>query len=128
MNITVRQESSDDIEAIRDVNIKAFAHHPFSRQTEHLIVEALRDAQALTVSLVAEHDGRIVGHIAFSPTPINGDSLSWYALGPVAVLPSLQNQGIGSELIRNGLKSIQALGARGCSLVGDPNYYKRFDF
>ena len=67
----IRPETSDDYEAIGEINIAAFAHHPYSHQTEHLIVEALRAAGALTVSLVAEVEGKVVGHIAFSPVTIN---------------------------------------------------------
>ncbi|NLH48983.1 MAG: N-acetyltransferase [Myxococcales bacterium] len=58
---------------------------------------------ALTISLVAEEEGKVVGHVAFSPVTIADGSESWYALGPVSVLPELQNRGIGSALIRQGL-------------------------
>ncbi len=70
----------------------------------------------------------MVGHIAFSPALIDGQDLGWYTLGPVAVLPGHQGQGIGAALIREGLEGLRALGARGCVLVGDPGYYTRFGF
>ncbi|MEA5098448.1 MAG: N-acetyltransferase, partial [Burkholderiaceae bacterium] len=117
-----------DVDAIQTINMEAFANHPISHQTEHLIVNALRKANALTLSLVAELDGQVVGHIAFSPTPINGVDLSWFTLGPIAVLPAFQKKGIGSQLIQAGLAGLKAIGAKGCSLVGDPNYYLRFGF
>ncbi len=123
-----RPETRNDYQAIREINIAAFAHHPYSHQTEHLIVEALRAAGALTLSLVAEVDGKVVGHIAFSPVTINGEHRDWFALGPVAVLPALQRQGIGTRLVKEGLKSLRALGAQGCVLVGDPAFYTRFGF
>ncbi len=124
----IRPETSNDYKAIREINIAAFANHPYSRQTEHLIVEALRAEGALTVSLVAEAEGEVVGHIAFSPITINGKDVQWFALGPVAVLPSMQNKGIGTALVKEGLRSLRALGARGCVLVGDPAFYRRFGF
>ena len=73
-------------------------------------------------------DGRVVGHIAFSPVTISGGSPDWYGLGPVSVLPEHHRQGIGKSLIQEGLSSLKALGGQGCVLVGDPNYYKRFGF
>ena len=82
----IRKEESTDIEAITQVTIAAFENHPISRQTEHFIINALRAAGALTISLVAEIDGQVVGHIAFSPIAISDDTTNWYGLGPVAVV------------------------------------------
>jgi len=124
----IRPESANDYDTIRTILVAAFADHPYSHQTEHLIVEALRAAGAMTVALVAEVDGRVVGHIAFSPVKIDGKDCAWYALGPIAVLPDLQRQGIGKRLAEEGLKAIRRLGARGCVLVGDPAYYERLGF
>jgi putative acetyltransferase len=125
----IRPETNADIKDIRDINVAAFAVHPYSHQTEHLIVEALRSADALTLSLVAEmDDGRVVGHIAFSHGEVNGIDCGWFVIGPLAVLPDLQRQGIGQALMREGLKRMRDLGARGCVLVGDPAYYCRFGF
>lgn len=124
----IRPETEADIPAIDRINTEAFLNHPYSHQTEHLIVRALRASRALTLSLVAELDGQVVGHIAFSPALINGQDLDWYTLGPIAVLPSHQRKGIGISLINAGLDGTRALGASGCLLVGDPNYYTRFGF
>lgn len=124
----VRPEAPKDYSAIRDVNVAAFEHHPFSRQTEHLIVEALRSAGALEVSLVAEVGGSVVGHIAFSQAAIGDTSSGWYLLGPVAVRPDHQGQGIGRALIEAGLEELRSFGAIGCVLVGDPAFYHRFGF
>ncbi len=124
----IRPEKIDDYLAIRQVNVEAFAHHPFSHQTEHLIVEALRAEGALTISFVAVSEGEVVGHIAFSPITINGKNVQWFALGPVAVMPAMQKKGIGSALVNQGLRSLRLLGAQGCVLVGDPSYYSRFGF
>ena len=107
---------------------KAFAAALHSSGTEANIVEGLRKGGALTLSLVAEQDGRIVGHIAFSPVTITGEDRGWYGLGPVAVLPEHQGEGIGAALVEAGLAQLRALRARGCVLLGDPAYYQRFGF
>lgn len=99
-----------------------------SQHTEQFIVKALRVTGALAVSLVAEVDGQVVGHAAFSPVTVSDGMPDWYGLGPVSVLPAYQRQGIGKALIREGLTRLQALGARGCSLVGHPDYYVKFGF
>jgi len=124
----IRPETAEDVAAIREVNVAAFLHHPFSQQTEHLIVEALRAAEALEISLVAEVDGRVVGHIAFSRAAVGDASAGWYLLGPVAVLPDHQGRGIGSALVDAGLAELRSRGALGCALVGDPGFYERFGF
>ncbi|MCC6125042.1 MAG: N-acetyltransferase [Pirellulales bacterium] len=124
----IRPESAGDYESIRDILVAAFANHPYSHQTEHLIVEALRDADALSVALVAEIDGKVVGHIAFSPVKIDGVDCMWFGLGPLAVMPEFQRKGIGKSLVEEGLQAIRRVGAEGCVLVGDPAYYGRFGF
>ncbi len=124
----IRAETSGDVAAVREINVAAFRHHPFSAQTEHLIVEALRAAGALEISLVADVDGGIVGHIAFSRASIGGTSVDWYLLGPVAVRPDRQGRGVGRALIEAGLGELRSRGASGCVLVGDPVFYRRFGF
>ena len=126
--VIIRDETEADVSAITEVTVTAFKTLELSNQTEHYIIEALRAADALTVSLVAEVDGRAVGHIAFSPVALSDGTQGWYGLGPVSVLPAYQRQGIGSALIREGLSRLKALGAGGCCLVGHPEYYKRFGF
>jgi putative acetyltransferase len=124
----IRKETTSDIEAITQVTIAAFKTLPISNQTEQFIIKALRAAGALTLSLVAEIDGRVVGHVAFSPVVISDGTKDWYGLGPVSVLPEYQKQGIGKSLINKGLSLLKESGGGGCALVGDPNYYKRFGF
>jgi putative acetyltransferase len=126
--VILRPETSGDLDGIREVNIVAFRGHPYSQQTEHLIVEALRAADALEVSLVAESDGEVVGHIAFSTADIGGSSTGWFLLGPVAVQPACQGTGIGRALVEAGLDALRSRGACGCVLVGDPAFYGRFGF
>ncbi|MFY9708339.1 MAG: N-acetyltransferase [Desulfobacterales bacterium] len=91
-------------------------------------MNALRDADALTLSLAAEIDGRIVGHIAFSPLSISDGTKNWYGLDPISILPEYQKQGIGKSLVNEGLSLLKELSGQGCALVGDPNYYKQFGF
>jgi putative acetyltransferase len=127
-SVDIRRETLQDREAIGRVVWAAFVNHPHSRQTEHLLVEALREAQALAVSLVAEQQGEIIGHVAFSEVKINALACGWFGLGPVAVRPDCQRRGIGSGLVRAGLAELQHAGARGCVVLGSPAYYCRFGF
>ena len=99
----IRSETPSDIEAIYDVTKAAFEYHPSSRQVEHFIIRDLRAAGALSLSLVSEVDGRIVGHIAFSPVTISDGTPHWYGLGPVSVLPDFQ-----------GLESVRHWSTMGC--------------
>ncbi len=124
----IRPETEEDFAAIRDIHIAAFENHPHSRQTEHLIVEALRAACALSISLVAVIEGKAVGHIAFSSAWIDGVDCNWYILGPVGVRPEFQRRGIGQSLIQAGLQGLRDRGAQGCVLVGNPEFYCRFGF
>lgn len=127
-NIVIRDESEKDYAIITDLTAKAFETMEISDHTEQFIVLALRRAQALSVSLVAEMDGRVVGHIAFSPVTLSDGTSDWYGLGPVSVLPELQRMGIGKALINEGLARMKSMGAKGCCLVGHPGYYGRFGF
>lgn len=126
--ILIRDESAHDAGVISEVTAAAFASLELSSHTEHFIIDALRAANALTLSLVAELDGRVVGHIAFSPVTISDGTRDWYGLGPVSVLPAYQRSGVGKALIQEGLSRLKQLGAKGCCLVGHPAYYPRFGF
>ncbi len=134
--MNIRREKPEDYEAISFVTKTAFRDVEHSSQTEAAIIDALREASVLTVSLVAEKSNEngekeIIGHIAFSPISFAGSensSTGWYGLGPVSVLPEKQKQGIGSALVHEGLTLLKVAGAEGCVLLGDPEYYKRFGF
>lgn len=126
--ISIRDETAADADAITRVTVAAFATLAISAHTEQHVIRALRQAGALTLSLVAERDGQVVGHVAFSPVQVSDGSPHWYGLGPVSVLPELHRRGIGSDLIRTGLARLKERGAQGCALVGDPDYYRRFGF
>ena len=124
----IRPERLDDEKAIFVLVERAFASAPHRNGCEQFIVSALRKAGALTVSLVVEQAGRLVGHVAFSPVSLTDGSANWYGLGPVAVEPAVQRIGVGSALIRAGLNHLRDIGATGCVVLGEPSYYKRFGF
>jgi len=130
--IVIRRETAADVDAIGEVTAIAFQTLAISPHTEQFIIVALRAANALTLSLVAELDGQVIGHIAFSPVTISGGTSTgtpnWYGLGPISVLPAYQRQGVGKALMHAGLAQLQELHAQGCCLVGDPNYYRQFGF
>ena len=126
---TVRDEAPGDEAAIAAVTAAAFRGAPHSDGSEAEIIERLRVAGDLALSLVAvDADGAIVGHVAFSPVTISDGTPGWYGLGPVSVVPSRQGTGIGSSLIRAGLERLRSAGARGCVVLGEPAFYARFGF
>jgi putative acetyltransferase len=126
--IAIRNETDADVAAITEVTIAAFKTLEISNYTEQFIIKALRAAKALTVSLVAELNGRVIGHIAFSPVSISDGTQNWYGLGPLSVLPEYQRKGIGRALIQEGLSRLKGLNAKGCCLVGQPEYYRKVGF
>lgn len=126
--VTIRPERREDAAAIHVVTEAAFRDMPFSDGDEPELVGKLRDAGDLPLSLVAENDERIVGHIAFSPVTINNGATGWFGLGPVSVIPELQNQGIGGQLIQRGIADMRERGAKGIVLLGSNGYYPRFGF
>jgi putative acetyltransferase len=124
----IRRERQQDFATIRTVTQAAFRDAPHTSHTEAAIVDALRAANALTISLVADVDGEVVAHVAFSPVTINDKQIGWYGLGPVSVRPDHQRKGLGQALIREGLAQLRQQGARGCVVLGEPEYYGRFGF
>ncbi|MBN9407502.1 MAG: N-acetyltransferase [Burkholderiales bacterium] len=132
MTLQLRHETPDDTSAIEAVTVAAFADAPHTSHTEQFIVRALRAAGELTLSIVVDEHGQVVGHVALSPVTIT-DGLGhkaegWYGLGPISVLPNRQGQGIGSRLMEQALSKLRAMQAAGCVLLGDPAYYGRFGF
>ena len=119
--IAVREEGPDDLAAIREVNDRAF-----DQPLEGRIVDALRAHGAVRLSLVAEVERRVVGHILFSPvTSAGADGLG---LGPMAVTPEQQRRGVGAALIDAGLARLRAAGCPFVVVLGHHEYYTRFGF
>ena len=126
---SLRLEQPADAAPIDALVRAAFANHPHSDGSEHLIVERLRARGMLALSLVAlDGGGNIVGHVAFSPVTIDGKPSGWMGLGPLAVLPGYQGRGIGTALAAAGLEALEKMGAAGCVVLGEPAYYSRFGF
>ncbi|EJZ17434.1 N-acetyltransferase [Rhizobium sp. Pop5] len=124
----IRYETPDDIDAIEDLTSAAFKPMPYSEGTEAEIIRKLRASDDLTISLVAEEAGEILGHIAFSPVTIDGAHGGWFGLGPISVKPERQRQGIGRALIARGLELLKGMGASGCALIGNPDVYRSAGF
>lgn len=126
--LEIRFERPADVVAISELTTSAFKDTAHGSGTEALIIERLRAAKVLTVSLVAFDDDEIVGHVACSPVTVDRAQGNWYGLGPVSVRPEQQRLGIGQALIRTALDHLRTLGADGCVLLGEPAYYQRFGF
>ena len=122
---TIRAERVEDADAIRVVNQRAFGGN-----AEGSLVDALRMANKVMVSLVAQQDDNIVGHILFSPVAITNapDEIRGVGLAPMSVLPEFQNRGIGAQLVRAGLAACQAAGYDVVVVLGHVDYYPRFGF
>ena len=127
-NLIIRNENLADHAVISDVIEQAFNDQQYSSHTEQFIVNALRDAQQLTISLVAVLNQEIVGHIAISPVSISSGIEGWFGLGPIAVSPKWQQHGVGSALMQAALKQLKAIAAAGCVVLGDPRFYAKFGF
>jgi putative acetyltransferase len=125
MNPHVRPEEHEDRDAVRRVHRLAFAGDDEAR-----LVDALRDGGFARVSLVAEAEGEVVGHVLFSEMRIDTRTgpVPALALAPLAVVPACQRRGIGSELVRRGLERCAAAGHRVVIVLGHPEYYPRFGF
>jgi putative acetyltransferase len=123
--IVIRRERPDDVTAIRIVNERAFG-----RPAEANLVDALRAHGKATLSLVAEQDAQVVGHILFSPVTIEADHtvVAGAGLAPMAVLPEQQGRGIGSRLVVAGLAQCRAAGYERAVVLGHPEFYPRFGF
>ena len=118
----IREEKESDIPPIAHIHNQAF-----NSADEARIVEKLRKNNKITVSLVCESDGEILGHIAYSPV-YSKNEIAGVGLAPVAVLPSVQKQGIGTKLINSGNHIVFSKGFEKIFVLGDPAYYSRFGF
>ena len=132
MTLTIRTETPADYDRVFDLTEAAFRDLDISDHTEQHLVNRLRTSAAFIpqLSLVAELDGEVVGHILFTRAAIIGPDRAWESLtlAPVSVAPAHQRRGIGGQLIRAGLDLARELGYGNINLVGHPDYYPRFSF
>ena len=128
MTLLIRPETTVDVDPIHALTAAAFRDAEHTSRTEQFINDALRAAGQLTVSLVADDSGVIVGHVAISPVSLSDGSVGWFGLGPVSVTPERQGEGLGSRLVRQALDALREQGAAGCVVLGSPDYYGRFGF
>ena len=124
----MRLETAADRAAIHALTTAAFAPMRFSDGTEADLVDLLRESGDLTLSLVAESDGKIIGHAAFSPAEVSGSDGQWMALGPISVTVGLQRQGIGRKLIDEGCARLARARISGIVLTGNPAVYEPCGF
>jgi len=124
----IRREEPSDTAAIAAVTVAAFKNSSHSDHTEQFIVQELRNAGVLSVSLVAEDGGIVIGHVAVSPVTISTGTSGWHGLGPISVEPVKQGSGIGTQLMQAALSELRSIGAAGCVVLGEPGYYSRFGF
>lgn len=125
MNAIIRSERPDDVAAIHAVNAAAF---PTSDEAK--LIDRLRADGDLVLSLVAEQNGTIAGHVGFSRMSVDDNGL-WHnavALAPVAVIPAHQRKGIGKALIERGLQTLKAQDETLVFVLGSHDYYRRFGF
>jgi putative acetyltransferase len=127
-SLIIRGERPTDVDAVDMVLREAFADHPHSQQTEHLIARRLRQAGELVLPQVAALAGVTVGYATFSAVRLSPAHDGWYGLGPVAVAPEFHGLRIGSALIDGGLQALKSIGAVGCVVLGEPRFYRRFGF
>jgi putative acetyltransferase len=127
--VSVRSEMPDDAAAIDEIVSAAFLAE-FGTTNEAQLIRTMRERGELVVdlTLVAEFDGRIVGHIAFSEVTLDGLPSRGLGLGPVAVAPDVQTRGVGSLLISAALERAERSGWQFAVLLGHPTYYPRFGF
>ncbi|HAH24734.1 MAG TPA: GNAT family N-acetyltransferase [Prolixibacteraceae bacterium] len=128
----IRKETPDDYPWIIELTERAFKTMPFSNGKEGALVEKLRKASTFIerLSLVAELNGQVVGHILFTPMSIENGQIQCESLtlAPVSVLPEFQNRGIGSKLILAGHQRAKGLGFNSVIVFGHPGYYPRFGY
>lgn len=128
MAVEIRSETLADVQQIEAVTAAAFLNAPYTSHTEQYIVNALRRAGRLAVSLVAEAGGTLIGHVAVSPVSISDGASGWFGLGPISVLPQHQGRGVGSRLMREALRILRERSAAGCVVLGESAYYDKFGF
>jgi len=128
MSWAIREERPGDEAAIRQMVLRAFAGHPYSDGDEADVIDRLRADGDLLLSLVAVEGDAVLGQITYSKAILSNGEDGWMVVGPVAVDPSRQGAGIGRALMDEGEARMRALGAKGITVLGDPQFYARFGY
>ncbi|WAT16984.1 N-acetyltransferase [Aurantiacibacter sp. MUD11] len=128
MSYAIREEQAGDEPAIRALVERAFAGHPYSDGDEAEVIDRLRRDGELLLSLVAEQDGEIIGQVTYSEARLSNGETGWMVVGPVAVAPARQGEGVGRALMEAGEAAMKERGARGITVLGDPALYARFGY
>ncbi|WP_338241824.1 GNAT family N-acetyltransferase [Aurantiacibacter hainanensis] len=128
MTWTIREERAGDEAAIHALTERAFDGQPYADGDEADVIDRLRAAGDLKLSLVAVEDGHIIGQATYSTARLSNGDDGWMVIGPIAVQPSRQGEGIGRALIEAGEAALKARGVRGITVLGDPALYSRFGF
>lgn len=123
MMISVRAEKIEDIQNIYNINTSAFG-----TQVEAGLVDRLRREADPFISLVAEKDGNVIGHVLFTPVSVGESGVNAVGLGPMAVLPDYQNKGVGKKLVERGLETCREKGIAAVFVLGHPEYYAKLGF
>jgi putative acetyltransferase len=127
-NFSIRPERPGDEAAIRDITMRAFVGRPYSDGDEADVIDRLRADGDLVLSLVAVSAGTVIGQVTFSAARLSNGETGWFVLGPIAVAPERQGEGVGRALIAAGEASVRQLGGKGMTVLGDPEIYSRFGF
>ena len=127
-NFSIRPEEAGEESAIRELTKRAFVGEPYSDGDEHHVIDRLRADGDLVLSLVAVSDGTIIGQVTYSAAALSNDEADWMVLGPIAVEPDRQGQGVGRALIAAGEAAMRGRGVKGITVLGDPEIYGRFGF
>lgn len=125
---SIRPEAPGDEAAIHDITKRAFVGRPHSDGDEAEVIDRLRGDGDLALSLVAVSAGTVIGQVSFSTARLSNGETGWYVLGPIAVVPERQGEGVGRALIAAGESAVRDLGAKGMTVLGDPQIYGRFGF
>lgn len=128
MSWVIRPERAADEAAIRSMTQRAFAGHPYSDGDEADVIERLRKDGDLLLSLVADDDGTVVGQVTYSRARLSNGEDGWMVVGPICVDPARQGDGIGRALMEAGETAMAAVGAKGITVLGDPQLYGRFGY
>lgn len=128
MSWTIREERAGDEDAIREMTVRAFDGHPYSEGDEASVIDGLRADGDLVLSLVAVEHEVVIAQVSYSTARLSNGEAGWMVIGPIAVAPARQGEGIGRALMDAGEAAMRAMGAKGITVLGDPQLYGKFGY